>query len=331
MTYEGDFDERWDGEYGDGEYGDGPYDDDLDARVRELFLAALPEFTVSPGLGDRAMAGAKRRRARARALGVAGAVAVVALGALAVVPLAGWGGGRGPGVADARIDPGAFAASPATATPSPSPSTSAVATPTPTSAPTSAPTPTQTLTLSQSADPVTDPLTDPLTDLEWIHAPKAQAVDRVQNALQSSHQNSFMGVGFSGEDYTSGAFDSTSVYNSSPIVVYRKPNTDPSLEAAAISAASPFKVVFQDTVLDASEQWFLGHRLEQDAGYWKSQGVVFMTALQNNGTITISAPDPGMVVPLLEQHYGYTGQVFVGHAMVFQYAATPPVQSSPGN
>ncbi|MEY9929465.1 hypothetical protein ABH926_004105 [Catenulispora sp. GP43] len=325
MTHEGGFDERLDGGRGVAGARDGRGEiedledlddledfDGLDERVRELLMAAIPDFSVTPALGDRAMAGAARRRAVARALAGAGAVAVIAVAALAVVPLAGWGGGHVSGVADARIAPGAYAASTTaapsapTATSSPSASTGAPLTPPPT------PLMPPPATLSRSATPVTDP--------SWWNAPKEKAVDRVQNALQSSHQNSFMGVGLTGQDYTNGGFDAASVYDASPIVVYRKPYTDSSLAAAAISAAAPFKVVFQDTVLDASEQWFLGHRLEQDTDYWKNQGVVFATSLQSNGTITIFASDPGTVVPLLEQHYGYNGQVFVGRTFPFQSA-----------
>ena len=86
-------------------------------------------------------------------------------------------------------------------------------------------------------------------------------------------------------------------------------------------------MVFQDTVLDASEQWFLGHRMQQDRAYWKGQGVLFGTALQMNGTITISTPDPAKVVPLLEQHYGYDGRVFVAGTAVPRRADSTAAES----
>ncbi|WP_194919576.1 hypothetical protein [Catenulispora rubra] len=265
-----------------------------DDQVRDLLAAGLPDFPTTVALGDRALAGAARRRARARTFGGVGAIAVAAGCALAVAPLAGWGGHR-PGTANV----GSAVAAPGTS------STSSTA------PPPSSPSPS-----SRTSDAVLSPPSRPSTTQSvqpWTNTPKQQAADRVGTALQNGHDNSYMGVLLVNDD--------------NPILVYRKPDTDPTLEHAAIQAAYPFSVVFRDSVLDASEQWYLGHRLNQDTAYWKSQGVTFGTGLQNDGTITIFASDPGTVVPLLEAHYGYDGKVFVGR----QWNLTPEPPPSSGS
>ena len=135
---------------------------------------------------------------------------------------------------------------------------------------------------------------------------KVEAATRVMNALKPDHENSYMGV-----------LIPNGQPDASPIVVYRKPVADPTLARDAAAAAAPYTVVFRDSVLDASEQWFLGQRMQQDMNYWKGRGVQFATALQEDGTITVYTPDPAEVVPLLEQHYGYDGRVFVGQVWRF--------------
>lgn len=334
MTYDGDFDERDEGwedmvrEKGgheeqalararEGEQREDEQREDEaleDERLRALLLEVAPEFGTSSALGDRAVAGAARRRALTRGFGGVGAVAALAVGALAVAPLAGWGS-HGSRSSDARIVAGAFVSSSSpTAPSSSSPTTPSPSSPTTPSS--SAPSPS---TSASHPTPPQPPLTDsqssapPVTDFE--NAPKEKAAERVANALQSGHANSYMGVGLSGVDYTNGTFKAACLYDASPILVYRKPGTDSTLERAAINAAAPFRVEFRDTVLDASEQWFLGHRLQQDREYWQGRGVTFETALQTNGTITIFADSPTTVVPLLEQYYGYDGRVFVGKGM----------------
>lgn len=293
-----------------------------DERLRLLLAEAPPDFAVTGALGDRALAGAARRRARARIFGGTGAVAVLAVGVLAVAPLAGWGGGghgsHGVVAGDVPKVSGT--------------STSPAPTPTPT------PTPSPSQSSSSPTHLAPPPMTRPTTKVTipaWVNGPKMKAVDRVMNALQSGHDNSFMGVGLSGQNYIDETQDSmaASATDWSPIVVYRKPVSDPTLEHDAIHAAAPYTVVFRDTVLDASEQWFLGHRLYQDQAYWKSRGVQFLTSLQENGTITISTPDPGTTLPLLEQYYGYDGRVFVAQKWPFPPAGsgTPPVPNPTGN
>lgn len=165
----------------------------------------------------------------------------------------------------------------------------------------------------------------------WATSPKMKALDRVVKTLQDGHDFSFMGAGLSGQNYFSDTNDTmmASATDASPIVVYRKPAADPTLERDAIRAAAPYSVVFRDTVLNASEQWELGHRIEQDQNYWKSHGVRFLTSLQENGTITIFSPDPGTTLPLLEQHYGYDGRVFVGKQMNFNASPLPGSKGAP--
>jgi hypothetical protein len=282
-----------------------------DEQVRALLAAGLPDFPTTVALGDRALARAARRRARARTFGGVGAIAVVAGCALVVAPLAGWGG-RGPGTADvgnAVVAAGASDTSSTASTPTPP-------APSPSVPPSSR---TPYLVLPPPSQPST-----PYTYPSWVDAPKEKAVDRVANALQNGHDNAYMGVGLSGQNGTSGTFNpAAAAYDNSPIVVYRKPANDPTLVHDAVNAAYPYTVVFHDSVLDASEQWFLGHRLNQDTAYWKGQGVEFLTALQNDGTITIFAPDLGTVLPLLEAHYGYDGKVFVGRQMAFNSQPPP--------
>lgn len=292
-----------------------------DEQVRDLLASGLPDFPTTVALGDRALAGAARRRARARTFGGVGAIAVVAGCALAVAPLAGWGG-HGSGTANVGN---------AVAAPGTSETSSPAATPTATKPTPPAPSSPSAPPPSRTSHPLLPPPSQPSTPYaypSWVDAPKEKALDRVANALQNGHDNSYMGVGLTGQDYTGGAFNTAAVYDDSPIVVYRKPVSDPTLVHDAVNAAYPFSVVFRDTVLDSSEQWFLGHRLNQDTDYWRSQGVEFGTTLQNDGTITISAPDPGTVVPLLEAHYGYDGRVFVGHQMTFTTQPPPSSGSS---
>jgi len=286
MTSENDFEDERD--VSEHEYG-GPGDE----QMRDLLAAGLPDFPTTVALGDRALAGAARRRARARTFGGVGAIAVVAGCALAVAPLAGWGGHRSvtANVGNAVAAPAAPSTPPLPPLSSPSPSSSA----------------------SHPALPPQSQPSRPPTVPSWSYSPKAQAADRVANALQNGHDNSYTGVLLPDD--------------SSPIIVYRKPVGDPTLEHDAISAAYPFSVVFRDSVLDASEQWYLGHRLNQDRDYWKSQGVEFGTTLQNDGTITISTSDPGTVVPLLEAHYGYDGKVFVGRQSSLA-PGFPPISGS---
>ena len=321
MTYDGDFDEREEGREDMVRQKVGHEDQALarerederredealeDEQLRALIREAAPEFGTTSALGDRAVAGAARRRALTRGFGGVGAVAALEVGALAVAPLAGWGS-HGSRTTDARIAPGAFASSSSPTTPSPSsPTTPSPPAPSPSTSASHPIPPQPPLTDSQPSAP-------PVTDFE--NAPKEKAAERVTNALQSGHANSYMGVGLAGVDYTNGTFKAACLYDASPILVYRKPGTDSTLERVAISAAAPFRVEFRDTVLDASEQWFLGHRLQQDLEYWKGRGVTFETALQTNGTITIFADSPATVVPLLEQYYGYDGRVFVGRGM----------------
>lgn len=266
-----------------------------DVQLRILLTEAAPEFPVTVALGDRALAGAARRRARVRGLGGLGAVALVAVGAVAVAPLAGWGsGGRGAGVAPGRFLAGSVNTTASTSMPppvrlpssSPSPSASQPSQPSPVS------------TASSDAAGSSDPVS--------VSEAKVEAATRVTNALQSSHQNAFMG-----------AVVPMGQPDASPIVVYRKPVPDPTLEHDAQKAAAPYTVVFRDSVLNRSEQWFLGHRMQDDMGYWKAQNVQFATALQDNGTITIFAAAPAKVIPLLEEHYGYDGRVFVGQVWSF--------------
>ncbi|ACU70656.1 hypothetical protein Caci_1735 [Catenulispora acidiphila DSM 44928] len=290
---------------------DEPEEDEL---LRVLLTEAAPEFDVTTALGDRVLAGATRRRARTRTFGGVGAFAALAVGVLAVAPLAGWGG-HGSGTARATPAPGALAASSSAAptsapSASPSPSSSVPATPSGSATPTTPPGSTSRLTALPSAS-FTVTFTPPAYLPDW-NSPKMKAVDRVAAALGSGHDNSYMGVGLTGQDFATGDYKPGAGTDASPIVVFRKPVSDPTLVHAAVKAAAPYSVVFQDTVLNASEQWFLGHRLEQDKDYWKAQGVTFLTGLQLNGTITISTADPAKVVPLLEQHYGYDGRVFVG-------------------
>lgn len=282
---------------------EGATDEPEDELLRILLTEAAPEFPVTTALGDRVLAGATRRRARTRTFGGIGAFAALAVGALAVAPLAGWGG-HGSGTARATPAAGALAASSSGApkpalSSSPSPSSSVPSTPPgSTSRPTGPP---------SAAFTITAPANLP----DW-NSPKMKAMDRVMNALESGHDNSYMGVGLTGQDFATGDYKAGADTDASPIIVFRKPVSDPTLVHTAVKAAAPYRVVFQDTVLNASEQWFLGHRLEQDKDYWKAQGVTFLTGLQLNGTITISTSDPAKVVPLLEQHYGYDGRVFVG-------------------
>jgi hypothetical protein len=259
-------------------------------QLRALLAEAAPEFPVTVALGDRALAGAARRRVRVRGLGGIGVVALVAVGVVAVAPLAGWGG-RGSGAAPDRFFAGAVA--------------------TTTGAPTLAPpAPSRSAPLAPSPDSTHS--TNPVSVTEA----KVEAETRVMNALKSGHENSYMGVGV-----PMGQPDA------SPIIVYRKPYPDPTLEGVAKTAALPYTVVFHDTVLNASEQWFLGHQMQQDMSYWKGQSVVFGTALQEDGTITVYTPDPAKVVPLLEQHYGYDGRVFVGQ----EWGFAPPGVNSTGS
>lgn len=262
-------------------------------RVRGLLAEGTPDFQVSRALGDRALADAAKRRTRVRAaLGGAGVV-VIAAGVVAVVSSAGWGGhGHGAASPAAVADAGTSGVTSPTVAVSSSPTAST----------------------AHSVPQVQSQSTITPSPPEFASMPKQKAVERVIAALQSGHANSYMGVGFSGVDYAKGTFALASVYDNSPIVVYRKPAGDATFESVAIAAAAPYTVVFRDTVLDASEQWYLGNRIQQDLPYWKGQGVQFNTALQMDGTITISAADPAKVVPLLEQHYGYDGRVFVGRA-----------------
>lgn len=289
-----------------------------DERLRALLTEAPPEFAVTSALGDRALAGAARRRTRTRIFGGTGAVAVLAVGVLAVAPLAGWGGHGSHG---------------AVAGDAPKVSVTSTS-PTPTPTPTPTPSPSSSSPTHLTPPPRTGPTTK-VTIPAWVNGPKMKAVERVTTALQSGHDNSFMGVGLSGQNYINDTQDSmaASATDWSPIVVYRKPVSDPTLEQTAIHAAAPYTVVFRDTVLNASEQWFLGHRLYQDQAYWKGRGVRFLTSLQENGTITIATPDPGTTLPLLEQYYGYDGRVFVGQKWPFPSAGsvTPPAPSSTGN
>ena len=259
-----------------------------DEQMRDLLAAGLPDFPTTVALGDRALAGAARRRARARTFGGVGAIAVVAGCVLAVAPLAGWGGHK-PVTAD--VGNAVAAAGTSSTSPPPLPS-------------------------SPTSRPVPPPPSQPSTTLvvpPWTNSPKQQAADRVANVLQDGHDNSYMGV--------------LLISDNNPILVYRKPGIDPTLEHDAIQAAYPFTVVFRDSVLDASEQWFLGHRMDQDTAYWKSRGVTFGTALENDGTITIYTSDPGTVVPLLEARYGYDGKVFVGR----EWNPTPASVPSSGS
>ena len=191
--------------------------------------------------------------------------------------------------------------------PAPHPTTLSALVPSPLHAATSA-------TSATSAVSPTSPTSAPSAPaLTWVNSAKEQAAERVATKLQTGgHDYSYMSVGLSGQNSTTGTFNPAAATDSSPIIVYRKPVTDPTLERDAINAAYPFSVVFRDSTLDASEQWFLGHRLNQDMPYWQSQGVEFATALENDGTITIFASDPAAVVSLLEAHYGYNGSVFVG-------------------
>lgn len=306
MTYENGFEEyeeelRRDSLNGDAPRADEPgegaaHDGEL---LRVLLAEAAPEFPVTTSLGDRALAGAIRRRTRTRTFGGAAALAALTVGALAVEPLAGWGG-HGSGAAGVMPAPGALVASSSAAAPPPPPSPSSSAPPGSASGPASPPSATLTVTIP------------PPSNVPAWNSPKMKALDRVATVLQSGHENSYMGVGLTGQSFTTGSYTAGAGTDASPIIVFRKPASDPTLEHAAIKAAAPFGVVFQDTVLNASEQWFLGHRLNQDTAYWKAQGVAFGTSLQMNGTITIFASDPARVVPLLEQHYGYDGRVFVG-------------------
>ena len=283
---------------------------DEDELLRILLTEAAPEFPVTTALGDRVLAGATRRRARTRTFGGVGAFAALAVGALAVAPLAGWGG-HGSGTARATPAPGAPASSSSGApASSPSPSSSMPTTPSVPPTPTTPPGSTSRPTALPSASfTVTIP---PAANLPDWNSPKMKALDRVAAALESGHDNSYTGVGLTGQSFITGDYKAGAGTDASPIIVFRKPVWDPTLVHAAVKAAAPYSVVFQDTVLNASEQWFLGHRLEQDKDYWKAQGVTFLTALQMNGTITISTSDPAKVVPLLEEHYGYDGRVFVG-------------------
>ncbi|MEY9858307.1 hypothetical protein ABH935_003922 [Catenulispora sp. GAS73] len=264
-----------------------------DELVRALLVTALPDFPTTVALGDRALAGAARRRARARTFGGVGAIAVVAGCVLAVAPLAGWGGHR-PGTAD--VGNAVAAAGTPSTPPAPLPSSPSRSSPT--------------------SRPVLPPPSQPSTTLvvqPWTNSPKQQAAERVANALQDGHDNAYMGV--------------LLISDNNPILVYRKPGIDSTLEHDATQAAYPFSVVFRDSVLDASEQWFLGHRMDQDTAYWKSRGVTFGTALENDGTIAIYTSDPGTVVPLLEAHYGYDGKVFVGR----EWNPTPASVPSSGS
>lgn len=274
-----------------------------DERLRSLLVDAAPEFDVTSALGDRALAGAARRRTRVRVFGGTGAVAVLAVGVLAIAPLAGWGGHGSHATVVAGGGPRAEA---------------------PTTSPTPSPGP-----LPSSSGPahIAPPQSGPTSKVvipAWVNGPKMKALDRVMNALQSGHDNSFMGAGLTGQNYIDDTQDAMakSATDWSPIVVYRKPVSDPTLEHDATHAAAPYTVVFRDTVLNASEQWFLGHRLYQDENYWKGRGVQFLTSLQENGTITISTPDPDTTLPLLEQHYGYDGRVFVGKKWSFPLPGT---------
>lgn len=300
--FDGGLDGRFDDRFGD-RFDDGLDGTPEDEQVRALLAAGLPDFPTTVALGDRALAVAARRRARARAFGGVGAVALVAGCALAVVPLVGWaggGGGRGGQGAAAGVANDVVVAG-ASVTPSPSP--------TPTGLPTGLPP-----SVSGSGTPLHIVVSSVPQAPAWVNSPKQQAMERVAAKLQSGgHNYSYMGVGLTPDDLAAAT-------DASPIIVYRKPvASDPTLEQDAKNAAYPFNVVFHDTTLDASEQWYLGHRLEQDMGYWKGQGVEFQTSLQNDGTITIFATDPGTVVSLLEAHYGYNGSVFVGQ--VFSTAA----------
>ena len=304
MTYENSFEEHEEELRQDSLSGGVPresaaHDDEF---LRVLLTEAAPEFPVTTALGDRALAGAVRRRARTRTFGGAGALVALAVGALAVAPLAGWGG-HGSGTAGAAPALGALVASSSATVPPPPPSTPSPSSSAPSgsaSGPVSPPSATVTLTIP------------PPSNVPAWNSPKMKAMDRVMTALQSGHDNSFMGVGLTGQSFTTGSYTAGAGTDASPIIVFRKPVPDPTLEHAAIEAAAPFSVVFQDTVLNSSEQWYLGHRLDQDSAYWKAQGVAFGTSLQMNGTITIFTSDPAKVVPLLEQHYGYDGRVFVG-------------------
>jgi len=306
MTYENGFEEREEELRRDSLSGDAPrasephedtaHDEEL---LRVLLTEAAPEFPVTTSLGDRALAGAVRRRARTRTFGGAGVLAALAVGSLAVAPLAGWGG-HGSGTAGTRPVPGVLVASSSASAPPTTPSPSSPAPSGSASGPVSPP---------SAAFTVTIP---PPSNVPSWNSPKMKALDRVAAALQSGHDNSYMGVGLTGQNFTTGSYAAGAGTDDSPLIVFRKPVSDPTLEHAAIKAAAPYSVVFQDTVLNASEQWYLGHRLQQDTAYWKAQGVEFGTALQLNGTITVFTSDPARVVPLLEQHYGYDGRVFVG-------------------
>lgn len=309
MTYENGFEEHEEGLRRDSPGGDAPragepregaaHDDEF---LRVILTEAVPEFPVTTSLGDRALAGAVRRRNRTRTFGGAGAFAALAVGALAIAPLAGWGG-HGSGTSATTAAPGALDASSSATAPPPLPSTPAPSSSAPTrsaSGPASPPSATLTVTIP------------PPSNVPAWDSPKMKALDRVAAALQSGHAYSYMGVGLTGQNFTTGSYAPGAGTDGSPIIVFRKPVSDPTLEHAAIKAAAPYSVVFQDTVLNASEQWYLGHRLDQDTAYWKAQGIEFGTALQLNGTITIFTSDPAKAVPLLEQHYGYDGRVFVG-------------------
>jgi hypothetical protein len=274
---------------------------DDDEQLRTLLAEAAPEFPVTVALGDRALASAARRRARVRGFGGLGAVALVAAGVVAAVPLAGWGsGGRGSGASPGRFLAAAVNTTVGTPTPPP------VLSPSPSVLSSSA-----SLALSSASSSAPLVSTNPVS----VSEAKVQAATRLMNALKSSHENSYMGTVI-----PMGQPDA------SPIVVYRKPVPDPTLEHDAEKAAAPYTVVFHDSVLNSSEQWFLGNRMQQDMSYWKGQGVLFATALQENGTITIFAPDPAKVIPLLEQHYGYDGRVFVGQ----EWGLAPPGVNSTG-
>jgi hypothetical protein len=147
---------------------------------------------------------------------------------------------------------------------------------------------------------------------QYVETPKEKAAYQVETALKSGHIDSFMGVSLSDVD---GKPSPAARYDANPIIVYRKQTGDPTLETDALKAAAPFQVVFRNSVLDNSEQWVLGQRMESDlGGYWKQQGVLFLTSLETDGTITVWAADPAKILPQIEKRYGYDGRVFRGHA-----------------